>query len=107
MDVAIAFEITYSILSVIAVILIRNKNKFGWLSWNASNIFIVANFVMGERFVSVGMWTLYNIINFSSFIKWLRDEKKERERRILDLVFAIIFGVFLAAIGIGLGLILK
>jgi len=107
MSITTIFEIVYTILSIAAVLLLRNKNKWGWLSWNASNIFIVANFIMGDKVISAGMFSLYNVINFSSFFKWYQEDLKQQPNRWLTLGVPLLLGILLSSVGIVLGVLLK
>ena len=67
-----SFQIVFTALCVIGAWLVMRKNRWGWICWNISNIFIITIFCVKNLYISILPYLLYTVINSLAFIKWSR-----------------------------------
>lgn len=69
-------EIIACFITAVAIYLMIQKNKWGFMIFNIANIFWIYLDYKSGMYFRIGVEVFFTVFNFYGFYKWKKDEKK-------------------------------
>lgn len=77
-----ALSWTMSTAALIGTIINAEKNKYGFVFWMISNLYMTIRFAVIGEYAQMTLFFIYFLLAIRGFVVWSRKKRRRRERKV-------------------------